>query len=301
VRLMGMIFVLGALTSCVTSQDQSNKPAAENQASGRGSGKTSSSREDSGRPSGSSSSTSDNSDSGSYSSDRGNSKSDGTQERNNQKLIEAITNQRESDIYRAATQVLLDSPTDLRALNAMALYQYKKGLFLAAEYLLRKAAEAHPSSSEVRSNLGLVFMAQSKSHESLLEFRKALELNPNDPVASANLGAIYVENQDYGKALVVLDTVYRKGWKDPKALVNYAIALTAARKFDRAEDIYKGLLKDQNSSKNILFNYATLQITHLNKFGEGLETLNRLKFVGFPEGTRGRVSALEARAKKGGK
>ena len=105
--------------------------------------------------------------------------------------------------------------------------------------------------------------------------------------------------KNYTKAQIVLETVYKKGWKDSKALTNYAIALTAVGKFDRSEEIYKTIIREQNSNKEVLFNYAILQIDHLQKFAEGLETINRLKFIGPPGESRKRLAALEAKAKAG--
>ncbi|MBL7670600.1 MAG: tetratricopeptide repeat protein [Bdellovibrionaceae bacterium] len=214
-------------------------------------------------------------------------------------LNEAIRTQSDQEIFNASSQILFDSPNNLKALNAMALFNYKKGRYLAAEYLLRKAIADHSNSSEIHSNLGIVYLAEKKDREAILEFRKALEINSDDVVASANLGSIYVTQKDYTKAQIVLETVFRKGWKDPKTLTNYAIALTAGGKFERAEEIYKTIIKEQNSNKEVLFNYAILQVEHLNKFAEGLETINRLKFIGPPGNFRKRLAALEAKAKAG--
>lgn len=214
-------------------------------------------------------------------------------------LSEAIKNQKDQEIYQSAAQVLLDNPNDLKALNAMALYNYKKGRFLAAEYLLKKGMAQHSNAGELRSNLGLVYLAGKKNREAMGEFRKALEINPDDPVAAANLGSIFVEEKDYAKGNVALEVVFRKGWKDPKALVNYAITLTASGKYLEAESIYLSLLKDQISGKEVLFNLAILQIEHLKKYTEGLETINRLKFIGAPGDKRKRLSALEVKARAG--
>ena len=70
-----------------------------------------------------------------------------------QLLNEAIKGQKDQDIYKYAGQALLENPSDVKALNAMALYQYKKGRFSAAVYLLDKALAQNPNSAEVHSNL----------------------------------------------------------------------------------------------------------------------------------------------------
>lgn len=213
-------------------------------------------------------------------------------------LNRAIKEQNDERIYNAATQILTHSPDDVKALNAMAMYNYKKGRFEMAGYLLGKAIAANPKSGELQSNLGVVLLARNEQRDAIMAFRKAIELNNDDAVASANLGAIYVQNKDYTKARVVLETAYTKGLRDPRILNNYAIALTAAGKFDQAEDIYKSAIKD-TSNKDAMLNYAILLVENLKKYQEGLDLINRLKFVGVSPESRSRIIALENKAKAG--
>lgn len=214
-------------------------------------------------------------------------------------LNQAIKSQSDEAIYNSATQILTQSPTDMKALNAMAMYNYKKGRFEVSRYLLAKAIAAYPHSNELQSNLGIVLLAQNERRDAVKAFRRALELDNSDAVASANLGAIYVQEKDYTKARVVLETAYNKGLRDPRILNNYGIALTAAGKYDKAEDIYKAALKDQSNNKDVMLNYAILLIDNLNKYQDGLDLVNRLKFVGVSPESRSRIIALENKAKAG--
>lgn len=214
-------------------------------------------------------------------------------------LSEAIKAQSDERIYSAATQILSQSPTDLKALNAMAMYNYKKGRFEVSRYLLAKALGAHPRSSELYSNLGIIQLAQNERRDAVKSFREALSINGNDSVAAANLGAIYVQEKDYNKALIVLDTAYKRGVRDARTMSNYGAALTAARRYDEAEKIFSSALKDQNNNKEAMLNYAILLIDHMNKNQEGIEVLNRLKFVGSSAEMRNRINALENKAKAG--
>lgn len=213
-------------------------------------------------------------------------------------LNEAIKLQNDERIYQAATQILTQSPNDTRALNALAMYHYKKGRYTLSRFLLGKGIAASPKASELYSNLGIVQLAQNEQREAIKSFRRALELNSEDGVAAANLGAVYVKERDFTKANIVLETAYRRGIRDLKVLNNFAVALTAQRKFERAEEIYKMLVKD-NPSKESLYNYATLLIDNMGKYSEGLEVINRLKFVGGPPETRNKIIALENKAKAG--
>lgn len=214
-------------------------------------------------------------------------------------LNEAIKSQNDEKIYKAATQILAQSGSDAKALNALAMYHYKKSRFELSRYLLSKAIAANPKMAELYSNLGVVQLAQNEKRDAIKSLRKALDINSEEGVAAANLGAIYIQEKDYGKALIVLETAYRRGVRDQRVLNNYAIALIANHKYDKAKDFYEDLIKENSSNKEFLYNYAVLLIDNMGKFEEGLEIINRLKFVGGPADTRNRIIALENKAKAG--
>lgn len=214
-------------------------------------------------------------------------------------LDEAIKAQSDDRIYQAATQILIQSPNDVKSLNALAMYHYKRGRFDLSKYLLNKAISANPKTAELYSNLGITQLAQNEKREAIQSFRKALSTNPNEAVAAANLGSIYVQDKDYSKAQVVLEMAYRKGMRDARILNNYAIALTGQKKYSQAQDMYKAILKENGNNKEALYNYATLLVDQMGQYQEGLELINRLKFVGGPADTRNRIIALENKAKAG--
>ncbi|MGZ3771742.1 MAG: tetratricopeptide repeat protein [Bdellovibrio sp.] len=214
-------------------------------------------------------------------------------------LNEAIKAQSDDKIYQAATQILAQSASDARALNALAMYHYKRSRFELCRYLLTKALAASPKTGELYSNLGIVQLAQDEKRDAIKSFRKALEINSNDGVAAANLGSIYVQEKDFTKANLVLETAYHRGVRDVRVLNNYAVALVANNKYDKAVDLYKDVLKESSGNKEVLYNYAVLLVDHLGKFEEGLEIINRLKFVGGPADTRNRIIVLENKAKAG--
>lgn len=214
-------------------------------------------------------------------------------------LNEAIKTQSDEKIYSTATQILTQSPNDVKALNALSMYHYKKGRFDLSRHLIGKAISASPKTAELYSNLGIVQLAQNERREAVKSFRKALDINNEDPVAAANLGAIYVQDKDFAKAGIVLETAYRKGVRDPRVLNNYAISLSANGKTDKAEDMYKVILKDNANNKEAMYNYAVLLVERMGKYQEGLDLINRLKFVGGPADTRNKIIALETKAKAG--
>lgn len=214
-------------------------------------------------------------------------------------LNEAVKSQSDEKMYQAAAGILYRNPTDLKALNAMGMYHYKKGRFDLAEYMLRKAIGANSVVSELHNNLGVVLLAKGERREAIFSFRKALEINMDDGVAAANVGALYVAERDYSKARVALETAYRRGIRDNKVLTNYGVALAASGKNEKAEEMYSAVLKSNPNDKEALFNYSILLIEGMGKYSEGLEVISRLKFVGGPADTRSRINALENKAKTG--
>ncbi|MEK6773851.1 MAG: tetratricopeptide repeat protein [Bdellovibrionota bacterium] len=214
-------------------------------------------------------------------------------------LNEAIKSQSDDLIMKEASQILLKTPGDLRALNAMAMSSYRKGRYSLSRYLLNKAKQLHPNSAEVYSNLGVVDLAVGDKRSAILNFKKAIQLNSDDSVAAANIGSLYVRERDYSKAWVALEISYRKGLRDPKVLNNYAIALAANGKYDKANEIYDEALRLQPSSKEILFNSAVLLIEQMKKYNEGLDRIQKLKFTGGPADSKNKIIALENKAKAG--
>lgn len=214
-------------------------------------------------------------------------------------LSEAVRVQSDDRMYQVASGILMDNPQDMRALNVMAMYHYKKGRFELAEYLMRKAISVNSVTGELHNNLGVILLAKNERRAAIQSFRKALELNMDDAVAAANAGAFYVVEKDYSKARIALETAYKRGVRDPKIMNSYAVALAAGGKNDQAADLYEAILKNNSNDRETLFNYATLLIEGQKKYSEGLDVISRLKFVGGLAESRSRINALENKAKAG--
>ncbi len=214
-------------------------------------------------------------------------------------LADAIKLQNDDAIQKAASELLAQNSKDLAALNSMAMVYYKKGRLDAAEYLLGKAVSAHSESSEIYSNLGLVLLAKGERREAIRSFRKAIELNPNNAVAGANVGSLYIQDKDFNKAVLSLEIAVKNGQRDLKVMNNYAIAMAATGKPKEASDIYERLLKDNPGNKDVMLNYSILMIEQMQKYREGLDLLNRLKFVGNSSESREIIKQLENKAKAG--
>ena len=215
------------------------------------------------------------------------------------KLVAAIKSQNDETVVKSANEVLSQNPKDLRALNALGMTYFKSGRNEAALYLINKAIDIQPKSSELYSNLGLIELARGEKRAAIQAFRKGLAINPSDAIIGANLGSIYVAEKEYQKAELALEIPYKKGTKDIKVLNNYAIALTGNKNSKKAGDIYAKLVRDNPAQRDIMLNYAINLITHQQKYKDGLDLLNRLKFVGIPVESRNVIKDLETQAKAG--
>lgn len=214
-------------------------------------------------------------------------------------LGDAIRAQNDEAIYKTATHLLSQNSNDLKALNALGLYHYKKGRYLAAMFFFNRALQSHPDSSEVYSNIGLAQLGLKEQRDGIRSFRKALELNPNNVHAAANLGSIYVQNKEYSKAVFALEIANRNEPKDIRNLVNYGVALVGTGKYDQAKAQYEQALRINSTSRETLYNFAVVEIDFLKKYSNGLDLLNKLKFLGPPDSLRNRINALENKAKTG--
>jgi Flp pilus assembly protein TadD len=214
-------------------------------------------------------------------------------------LNSAILSKNDERIRNASIEVLQNSPKDIKALNSLAMSYLQKGNTEAALMLLNKMISIEPRSSSAHSNLGLLYLGRNEKRDAIDMFKKALEYDSDNHTAAANLGAIYVKEKDYTKALIALEQTVEEGKADDSTINNYAIALTATGQEQEAASIYEKLLNKNTSNKNAMLNLAIVYIDKLNKFDEGLDLINRLKFVGPDLDARQTIKELENKAKAG--
>jgi Tfp pilus assembly protein PilF len=220
---------------------------------------------------------------------------------NYQGLSEAIRSQNDEAIYRSATRLLSQNPNDAKVQNALGLYHYKKGRFQAAQYFFSKALKTTPNAADLHNNLGLSLLAQDEKREAIVSLKRAVELDPTNASAAINLSSIYLAEKDYQKALVPLEMTVRKGTKDFRLLNNYGVALAGTGKYTQAKGQYQAALSVNSSAKDVMLNLAILYIDQLKSYQEGMDLLSKVKFLGPPEGSRNRITALENKARAGAK
>lgn len=222
-----------------------------------------------------------------------------TQNEVEKKLIDAIKSQSDSQIQIYAQELIKQDAKNLRALNSLAVLHYKNGRYVAAQYLFNKALKVFPNEADLYNNLGLVLLATGERRDALLTFKKGLQINSQSAIIGANLGSIYVKERDFIKAEIALEIPVKKGMKDAKIQNNYAITLAARGKKQEAAELFEKLSKENPNSREIMYNNAIAKIEYLNQPKEGLDILNRLKFVGVPDDVKNEIKELENRAKAG--
>ncbi len=211
----------------------------------------------------------------------------------------AIKSGSEERIRNTSVDILQTNPKDVKALNSLAMLQFKKGNYEAAAVILDKVLSIDAQSSAAYCNLGLIHLVRNEKAAAIGFFKKSLEYDSKNYAAGANLGAIYVKEKDYAKAIVALDNAIDSGTADEGSMTNYAIALVATGKAAEAASMYDQILKKNPSSKNAMLNLAVVYIEKLNKFDDGLDLINRLKFVGADNESRQVIKDLEIKAKAG--
>ena len=215
------------------------------------------------------------------------------------KLDRAAKTQNQNLIKQYSLEILQNNSKDTKGLNALAMYYYTKSIYRTAEQLLNSALANNQEMATVYNNLGLVFQAQGNPRRAIDYFKKSVESSQEHPGASENLGSIYVRAQQFAKAVDVLQPVMAIKTITESSKINYAIALTGTNQFTEAVAVYEKILT-LNSNQNIaLVNLAAIKIDKLSLFSEGLDLLNRLKFVDTDLASQNIIKTLENKAKAG--
>ena len=216
-------------------------------------------------------------------------------------LGKAVRSARANSILAEASKILGTNQFDPTALNALAMYHFRKGRPGAAKLLLNRALEKNTNSAALLNNYGVVLLEEDDAQGAVVNFKKALHADPNHPQALGNLGSIYVESGDYSRALPLLESAYRQlRTSAPGVATNYAIALRASRDFANAQRIYEEVLKVNSRDVATLLDYAILDIDYMSKPKEGLALVYKVKFIETDrKDILDRASALEIKAKAG--
>ncbi|HEV7164377.1 MAG TPA: aspartyl/asparaginyl beta-hydroxylase domain-containing protein [Gammaproteobacteria bacterium] len=97
--------------------------------------------------------------------------------------------------------ILAADPTNLEAINFVAIAALQAGDLQQSVRLLRQGVTAHPGDPGLHKNLGLAYRAGGDAEAALAAFAEAIRLKPDFVVALLNQGALLLELGREGEAL----------------------------------------------------------------------------------------------------
>ncbi len=178
-----------------------------------------------------------------------------------------------------ATRNLAVNANDTAALNALALFYYKKNKLGASRIILDRILEKNPGYAPALTNLAVLDLAESEPAHALLNLKKSMKIDDRNPETLALVGSIYLKNKDYTKALSPLEQSYKNDKSNFQLANNYAVALTKNKSYDQAQKIYDEIMVQNSREPAILLNYAGLLVDYLNKPKEALNLVYKVKFI----------------------
>lgn len=213
-------------------------------------------------------------------------------------LASAVRSGKSNQLMEEAGKILASDSTDPVALNALALYQLRKGRVGAAKLLLMRAIEKNPPTASLMNNLGVILLEEGETAAAIAHFKKALSLDDTHVEAAGNLGSLYVQGGDLGRAQPLLEQAYKRNRANPSIATNYAITLRASGNYEGARKIYDDLIRANSKDVAIHLNYAILLIDYMNKPKDGLPLVYKVKFLETErKDVLARANALEKKAK----
>jgi uncharacterized protein (AIM24 family) len=114
--------------------------------------------------------------------------------------------QAEVELLRA----LSTTPTDVRALNLLALVRFKLGKLEEARTTYREIADLLPGDAGIQRNFGLVSLKMERYEDAVAALERATRLAPDDKRAWSYLGYALVKNGDSTGAALA----FRRGGQD---------------------------------------------------------------------------------------
>ncbi len=183
------------------------------------------------------------------------------------------------DLRKLSTGLLVESPNNVEALNALSIYYFKKGIYDTSVMLLNKALAAEPASVMTLNNLGVVYFKKDLMRDSLLALAKANEVQPNNKEVILNLASLEEINRNYDKVISLYEQSNKNIFASEVEMNAFAVSYVARNQYAKAEAIYRSVLDKNPKSAKTLLNLAYLKIEKQQDFSNGRKLLEKLKQV----------------------
>ena len=150
---------------------------------------------------------------------------------------------RPSDALAAFSSAVEADPSDVRALEGMAVAYLRLNKPLDALSALERAIDLSPNDAELLFNLGNAHKALGNLRAAEMSFAKAIELDNSHVIAHNNLGNVYLAMGDNAKAVQVFWRGLAVDPNYPSFHFNLGIAYEALGKPDDAITEYEAAVK----------------------------------------------------------
>lgn len=173
---------------------------------------------------------------------------------------------KETPIVQVVSKILNKDPNNINALNVLGAFYLQNKKIKLAKIIFTRALKNHPKNSSVHNNLAIIALQENKPQEAIKYLRTSIGYKYSNYSAAANLGTLYIKSYEYDYALEYLELAYNSALKRlpitnnkvNKIGNNYAVALAWSGDFDKAEDIFKQLIKYNPTNIEVLLNYVIL-------------------------------------------
>lgn len=167
---------------------------------------------------------------------------------------------------RNARKCLAINAKDIAAYRLIARVYYRQKRYEGVHVVYELSQKLKKPDARLLNIRGRAFMAQKKYPEAIESFAQAVQLDPKLFAAQMNLGSLALQYYDKQRAVNALGQAVRLRPRNKKALLGYAVALRANKKFKLAESVYKQrLLTFFPNDADSLFNLSVLYLKFMNK------------------------------------
>jgi Flp pilus assembly protein TadD len=216
-------------------------------------------------------------------------------------LIAAFKKKSEPALIKAVSAILSKDPTNLDALNALALHFFEDKKFGMAKIILKRAMKDHSKEPALENNLGIIYLAEGETLLAVEQFRKSLAARNDYRIGATNLSSIYLEYLDYKRSIAPLEDSYKAVHSDVSRgdsnaidiANNYGVALIGIGDFAKAEEVFGEIVATNTRNAVPYLNYAILLVEVQKKKKDAIRVISKLKFMTDDRDILRRVDELE--------
>jgi tetratricopeptide (TPR) repeat protein len=178
-------------------------------------------------------------------------------------------------LQRALKSLSLPNSDAAEYYKMMGNCQSRLGKIEDAEASFLKSLELNPTSDEVQSNLGSLFLEQGRIQDAKRRYQDALAANPENDKAWVGLGLCYVALADKDSAHEAFARSLEKNLRNSTAIFHLVKCAYEIKKYSTAEKMLSNYVEIAPVSPSLLYSLAGLQF-HVGKRKEAGATAKRI-------------------------